>query len=265
MAGKKTSAIQQWDKELAEEAQVASDLVSANAGGQFFNLQGGQLSFGGAPLANNQMAVVVIDYILENVYYPGKYDPENRGGPKCFAFGRTAGENMVPHAQAAEPQSKDCETCPHNEWGSADTGRGKACKNTMRLAMISAGSLDINANFVPIDNPEHFETDGIAYMRLPVTSVKGFSTMVTQVAGVMKRPPYGIFSRVHIEPDAKSQFKVLFEPLDKIGNEVMGAVMTRHKEAMATTDFPYTHDSDGDAPKPKPRAARKGAAKKRKY
>ena len=261
MAGKKKTAIQMWDEELAKEAQVAAGLVASNAGGQFFNLQGGQLSFGGAPLANNQMAVVIIDYIMENVYYPGKYDPDSQGGPACFAFGR--GEDLIPHKEASEPQSKDCESCPHNEWGTADTGKGKACKNTMRLALISAGQLDANGNFTATDDPKQFEAEAIGYMRLPVTSVKGFSTMVTQVANVMKRPPFGIFTRVHVEPDTKSQFKVLFEPLEKVGNNLMGVVMIRRKAAIPTTDFPYVSAGAGAAPEKAPR--KKGVAKKRRY
>jgi hypothetical protein len=38
-----------------------------------------------------------------------------------------------------QPQSDLCKTCEHNQWGSADKGRGKACQNRRRLTMIPAG------------------------------------------------------------------------------------------------------------------------------
>jgi hypothetical protein len=45
-----------------------------------------------------------------------------------------------------EPQNATCEGCPKDEWGTSVTGDGKACKNTVRLAVVPP---DFTADMVP--------------------------------------------------------------------------------------------------------------------
>lgn len=260
---KKSTAIANWDEELAKQAEVAAGMEESVASGQFFSLQGGQLSFNDAPIANNQMAVVILDSILENVYYEAAYDPDDPQGPTCFAFGR-ANDEMGPHDVVVTPQSEDCESCPMNEWGSADVGRGKACRNSRRLAMIPAGTM-VHDDFEPFEDEAKFKTASIAFMRLPVTSVKGYAAFVKQVAGALKRPPHGVFTKVSVVPDPKTQFKVVFEPLDLIPGDLIGPVMERHEEAMSIIDFPYepAEDKPEPAKKTKKKTANKKTAKRK--
>jgi len=192
-----------WDEELAKQAAVAAKVEESTSTGAFFGLKSGVLAFNDSPLPNNEMAVVILDSMLENVFYGGKYDPDEPQAPACFAFGRDEKE-MAPHASVLEAGSQGgdvCQGCANNEWGSADTGRGKACRNTRRLAMIPAGKLEANGKFKAFTDVEHFETAGIGYMKLPVTSVKGYAAFVKQVTGALRRPPHAIFTRVKVVPD----------------------------------------------------------------
>jgi hypothetical protein len=236
------NAIVSWESQLAEEAKVASTMEASASGGQFFSLKGGILAWDGQSIPGNQMAVVILDSIFENVYYAGKYDPDSKTGPSCFAFGRDE-VTISPHISIQElgrAISNRCGECPKNEWASADTGKGKACRNTRRLAMIPAGSFSRDGKFELIDDPEHYKSAQIGFIKLPVTSVRGYATYVRQAAVTLKRPPHGIVTRVKVQPDAKTQFKVTFDPIVNLPNEVMSVIMTRHEEAMATIDFPYT-------------------------
>lgn len=272
-----------WDKELAKQANVAAGMeASASGGGQFFSLKSGVLSFGGNPFPRNEMAVIILDTIMENVFYEGEYDPDVPQGPTCFAFDRDE-KVMKPHIQVVEAGNSQagasglCQGCEMNEWGSAGKGRGKACRNTRRLAMIPAGDFDKKTDeFTLIGDLEHYQHAEIAYMKLPVTSVKSYSTFVKQVAETLKRPPHGIVARVFVVPDAKSQFKVLFEALMKVPDDVMGAVMKRHEEAKSGIDFPYRpfeeeekstpHDKAKGKVLPPPKGkTRAGARSNRKY
>lgn len=250
---KKAGAVVKWDEELARQAQIASKQEESVATGQFFSIRGGQLSFNDSPIPGNAMAVVILDAVLENVYYEGEYDPDTPQSPVCFAFGRDDSE-MTPHEiviKAGNAQSTEgCAGCEHNEWGSAERGRGKACRNTRRLALIPAGNFDDRGRFKLNTDQEHFESTSIAFMKLPVTSVKGYAAFVKQVAGALKRPPFGIVTKVSVVPDAKTQFKVVFEPIQPIPDTLMGAVMARHEEAGQTIDFPYTPPDDEPAAKP---------------
>lgn len=244
MAKAKQTGMMKWDEELARQAQVAAGMEASTAVGSFFSLKAGQLSWAGSPLPGNQMAVVILDSILENVFYGGEYDEANPQGPMCFAFGRED-KAMAPHkvcveagsSQGSEDDGK-CQGCPMNEWGTADKGRGKACKNTRRLSMIPAGTLDAQGKLTLADAAA-IESAGIGYLRLPVTSVKGYAAFVTQTSGALRRPPHGVVTKVSLVPDVKNQFKVVFTPMMSVPDELMGAVMARHDEATKMIEFPY--------------------------
>ncbi len=254
---KGANALIPWDEQMARDAETAAAMEANTGGGNFFSFKGGILSFNGAALPNNQMGVVVLDHIFENVFYEGEYDPTQVSPPTCFALGRDE-LTLAPHEVVVahgSDQHGNCQGCPMNAWGTADKGRGKACRNTRRLAVIPAGELDEAGRFKPYTEEEHFEKAPIGYMKLPVTSVKGWATIVKQVAGALKRPPHGIFMKVRVVPDAQTQFKVNFEPISKAPDSIMPAIMARREEVMATIAFPYSMDRD-ETPAPA-----KGAAK----
>jgi len=257
-----SKAVVAWDEELAKYAEAASEQEANTGGGSMFSVKSGVLSFQDAPLPNNEMAVIILDTIFENTFYEGDYDPDNPSGPLCFALDRNEGD-MKPHvivSDAGFAQNETCEGCENNEFGSADKGKGKACKNTRRLALIPAGNFDSDG-MLELFDADHFSKTEIGFMKLPVTSVKGYAGFVKQVAGTLKRPPFGIVTRIYVEPDAKTQFKVHFEVIDKVPNELLEAIMSRRDEAMATIDFPY---SVYEEPAPKPaRGTRKAPAKKK--
>jgi hypothetical protein len=97
-------------------------------------------------------------------------------------------------------------------------------------------------------------------MKIPVTSVKGYAAFVKSVAGSLKRPPHGIFTKVSVRPDPQTQLKVLFEPLAQVPNELLPAIMKRHEEAAASIEFPYAPAEEREA---KPKARGKPAPAKK--
>jgi hypothetical protein len=247
-----SKALVRWDEELAKQADVSAAMEANAGGGQFFSLKAGVLIWQDAPMPDNQMAVVIVDHIFENVFYEGRYDADNPQGPVCFAFGRddaklTPHQLVVDAGNAQYGAAKLCAGCPQNEFGTAETGRGKACKNTRRLALLPAGNF-AKGQFKLIEDEEHYLSTRIGYLKLPITSVKGFAGFVKQVAGTLRRPPHGIVAKVKVVPDPKSQFMVLFEPLMNVPDELMGAIMKRREEIMPVIDFPYLPREEEAAP-----------------
>ncbi len=96
-----------------------------------FTLPDGQSSDG-------PLECIVLDFAWFMVHYPGVYNSANPQQPNCFAVGRENpdGGNLAPHDTVEKPQHSDCKDCPKNEWGSAPTGKGKACKNQRRLIVV---------------------------------------------------------------------------------------------------------------------------------
>lgn len=143
----KGTAVANYDEELAKLAGASTGLTDSGGGGKFFSLRAGVLQFDDAALPGNQMCVIVASWCLENVYYEEAFDADNRTPPTCFAFCKDpdAKDEMTPpdivdEEEDFERQSDLCKTCEKNEWGSARQGRGKACSNRRRLALIPAGT-----------------------------------------------------------------------------------------------------------------------------
>jgi hypothetical protein len=210
-------------------------------GGTFLSTRGGVLKFGDEEMPGNQACVIVLDCVHENTLYTERFDDDKRASPICYAFGRDSDE-MAPHPSMAQhpeyfvAQNATCSGCPANAWGSADTGRGKACQNRRRLALIPAGYYEPRRGSRDFDlhlfqDEKDFQTADVAFLRLPVTSVENWSRYVQQVAATKHRPPHGVLTRVFLEPDPKKQYKVCFEMVEDIPDELAELVIGRNEEA----------------------------------
>lgn len=265
--------VMSWQDAAKQSAEQQREMEKKTGGGRFFSMRAGQLKFDDVPLPGNMMACVILDSIFETLYYRDGFDPDNPQTPTAFALGRDQKE-LTWNEEYSDPEfagqlCKDSEVC---EWGSAETGRGKAAKETRRLAIIPAGiykSLGKGKGFdlEMFSEEEDFAKSDIAYMKLPVMSVKGFSGFVREVADQLGKPTWGVFVNISVEPDDKSQFRVDFELLEEIPEGLMETIYKRHLEAAEAIDFPYVprDDDDGDdkpAAKGKAPAKANNAAKK---
>jgi hypothetical protein len=258
-----------WELEMRQQAEIAAGAQrSGGGGGKFFSLQAGVLSYDGNPMPGNQMMVVILADTMENSWYDGPYDPSTPASPKCFAFGHEEAD-MEPHVavdndEYFDRQHPQCNGCPRNEWGSAPTGKGKDCKNVMRIAMIPAGQYKAkgtgrNQTFEPemFDDPTHFAKAEVAFLKVPVMSVKNYSKYVKQLNADLARPPHGVITNVYLEPDPKSQFRVMFELVDTLPKDLLPVVMPRHKAELASIDFPYSPPLEPDEEKAPARSSNK--------
>lgn len=249
MAAKKNQ-VANYDEELAKMAGQSATLTE-QGGGRFFSTRAGVLAFGDAPLPGNQMCAIIGAWCLENVFYEGDYDPNAMSPPTCFAFctDPSAKDEMGPHESVLtedvfEAQNETCKGCEQNEWGSSGKGRGKACQNRRRLALLPGGTYipqGRNGGFELelIDDEDHFKSIDEGYMKLPVMSGKGFDAYVRDVAEQFSRPLFAVYTRIFLTPDPKSQFKVNFEMIDKVDDHLIPVLMERHKKLIGEIDFPY--------------------------
>lgn len=255
-AGSKTTAVAKWDEALAARAKLANKAVqNIGGGGQFISLKGGVMSYNDAPVDDNELDVIIPSFVLENQYYVGKYNPKVQQAPVCYAFG-TDEDEMVPHEKSPDPQADRCSECPHNEWGSdPEGGRGKACKNVARLAILPADCLEEGA--------EGVRSAQEAFVKVPVTSMKNWAGHVKKL-DASNLPPLAFVTTMSLVPDAKSQFQLTFHAKDRIEDgEAIGAVLERADELDKTIDFPYQEVDQEAAPRGRgnARAASRAPAK----
>ena len=224
-----STALVSWEDKLAAYAVEAAAEESV-VGGKFLSLKAGRLALDKVPCAGNKLDVVVIAHTTEYAYYEGKYDQNNPQPPVCYAFGKDE-QSMSPHEKAGKPQAENCASCPMNQWGSdPNGGKGKACKNTRRLALLPADC---------VNNPDSIADVEEIYVKLPVMSVKNWAMYVNNVAAQYRRPPFGVITSITTEPDAKSQFKVVFKAVDRVNDAALPAIIQRHETSASSVGFAY--------------------------
>jgi hypothetical protein len=197
VVAEQTKELANYDEMLAKMAKKATAIekpTTSNIG-----TRAGILTYNGTPVPDNKLNVIIIASTHANLYYEGKYDEKNPTNPVCYAYSED-GENMVPHPKSSKPQHTDCATCQWNAWESdPEGGRGKACKNSRRLALIPADT-----------TVEDLKTAEIATLQLPVTSVKVWAQYVNKLDALFARPPLGVYTTIGSVPDRLTTFKLTF-------------------------------------------------------
>jgi len=234
-----------WKEKLGEKIKQQQE-AEKGTGGQFISLKSGVMSYGGMPVQGNKCDVVVLESIHENAFYPDKYGTTDNTSPACFAFSVDGGDAMAPHPDAEHKQAKTCKECPNNKWGSADGGRGKgkACGNRRRLAVIPAGECN---------TAEAISNAPVAYLRVPPTSTRFWGAYVQNVIAKTDLPFFASITNVALLPDPKTQMKLNFTHTATITDDELLEALYRRAAAEATLiDFPYPKNVGGEeAPKPK--------------
>ena len=234
------TAVMPWEEQMAGIAAKASS--AEKLGGDYaknIGTQSGVMTIDDEPVEGNEMRLVVVASLHKNTLYPGPYDPKNKTVPKCYAYGDESAEDpedsMKPHEKVAEPEGDEnglCKACWANEFGSADTGRGKACKNTRSLAVITEDALE---------SVEALAAAEVRGLSVPVMSVKLWSKFVKSLEENFQRPCFGVICTVKLVPDAKSQFLITFkfEELIDFTQELWTAMLAKRDEALAAMAVPY--------------------------
>ena len=256
--GSEETAIVNWDAQLALEATTAMEQEASTAIGSRIKITDGDMELpDGSPVPGNAIACVILDSMIEHVYYTSTYDPDAPDAPECFALGRDE-EKLTPHkvvVEAGTKKSDVCKGCTLNDWGTSERGRGKACKSVRRLAVVVAGTLaDEGEGKFSAHTPKELAGESVMSLKVPVTSVKAFASYVRLIGSTLKRPPAGVVTRIRTEKDKKTKFKILFECLGKVDDAHMRTVITHKAAAQSLLEQPYAA--------PEEKAKGKGKGKK---
>lgn len=262
MATKKPgTAVVPWKEEMAAAARKAAAVEKNSGGGSILQkivAQGGVLTVDEQPVPGNALDVIVLQSVVHNAYYAGAYNPRVKSIPVCYSYGAkdddAPEDNMAPHEESKEPQDEGngCAGCWANQMGSADTGRGKACKNVRQLAMVTADAAE---------SAEAMEAAEVRVLSLPVTSVKFWANFVKKTAEDLSLPYWGVVVRVTAMPDAKTQFAVKFAFVSVIDFEADAGLYEALKAKMeplyGEMTQPYKEPTEEAAPPPRAAPARK--------
>lgn len=240
-------ALTDWDEKLASKVKAAQKVASSIGGGSrnVLSFKGGRMSYQGGFVPDNNLNVIILKAINENNFFEGQYDPNSPASPLCYAFGSPDGEDegMGPdkthfkgHEGDIQSETGRCVDCAHNEWGSAEKGRGKACKNQVSLAFVTADALD---------SIEAMEKAEVIYAKLPVTSGKSWKGYINELGD---RHFLEFVTNIQVTPSGET-YVVEFSAQDQVErNEVFGALVDKSDKEDAKK--PEAYPVFEEAPKP---------------
>jgi hypothetical protein len=161
---------------LAQRVRATSNIIKISTDGKHLVIPG----LGEAPAPAD---LVVLEFMAKNVYYdPNKpYDPNNISGPLCAAMGFDLNDNLKPFDNATDKQAESCKECPLNQFGSK--GAGKACQNRRLVAVLP---------------PDASADTDIYVLDVSATGIKGFDTIIAQMATVAGKEPH--YFKVEVFP-----------------------------------------------------------------
>ena len=258
VAKKKTSSkssskeIALFEQEMAElaEQSISNETVAT---GSRMTYNKGEFQLNGDPLGD-ELDVVVIAERTEHAYYDGPYDKDNPQPPACFAIG-TDPEEMSPHENSSDPQADACAQCWANEFGSAEVGAGKACKNSRRIAVISSDDV----------SKASYDSENVAYINVAPTSIKYFTSFKKKVVQMLGRPFFSVKAILGIEP-FDNYNKLTFEAGDSLQPKEVYLVRDLASSITETLEKPFPKPDEYEQPAKKvvkKKTAKKKVAKKK--
>ena len=229
-----------------EAIEVMADNLAELGGNLKFDKvkipSGGGLSFeiideNGEAKAVTELTGVVIDHYPINAYWERKYTGENNP-PDCSSMDSKIGTIM---ADGKPVGTRTCADCPHNQWGSdPDGGKGKACKNMIRIYLLQEGCA------FPV------------LLTLPPTSTGNWRDYMKRLAGRVKSV-YGIVTKVKLEKDKSeggiTYSKAAFTKADELRREEKQAIKTyagqlkpyMRSVAIDSAEYNVAPEDDGQA------------------
>lgn len=258
--GKKASnvALAKWDQKFAPLAKEAADQVkNVGGGGTAVKFGRGSISVGGATVPGGKLECIILGSCALNAWWSIDYDADNVQPPDCYAFAIVSGDpEMVPHAEAADKQSDKCADCGKNQFGTSKRGRGKACSNCIKLALITANDAS---------DADGVASAEIAIGRVSPTNLKHWAGYVKSLAQEDGRPPWAVVTQIQTFDDPDTQIRVQFTKVETIDDPAILEALEKRigEDGSKIQEFlqqPYGPAVEKKVPKAKAGANRKFAA-----
>lgn len=188
-------------KELAarmqrEVAALRDRLTSRTV--QHIKYKGAQHFILGDDLTVREIEIVVVAFTNTNAYYATGFVAGTVQPPLCYAIDPLP-HGMIPRDNSPAKQHHECDSCKMNQFKSHQNGRGKACRNARRLAVLLLNNTTVEkADLCTID--------------VPPTSLKAFDRYVTSLAARYGCMPVAVLTRVTLDPNetySKLNFEVI--------------------------------------------------------
>jgi hypothetical protein len=262
-ASKGTALMSMKDIEdmYAVDAKVAADAAPVAGGPPLISTKGEQFQIGENILPDMLELIVVAEGVLRT-YYDSDYDPDQKSPPACFAVAvadKNVDATIVSHESSPNRQGgKDfkCQGCEMNAFGTAERGKGKACGEYRRLAVVFSDDKALSSG-------EGNITWG--YLNLSPTALGDWGKFVQGLERVERRPPHGVIIKFTFDrknPKEQMRKRVIAIGYQKISDPgVASRILKLRKEILESNTLTRPIPVDGYvAPGSKPAPVARGRA-----
>ena len=150
-----------------------------------------------SPDSVKELIGVIVDHHPVNAFWSDKYSGQNNP-PDCSSMDGKKGIGKPGGA---------CSSCPYNDFGSAEDGKGKACKNMRRIYLLPEGDL------FPL------------LITLPPTSIKSFSDYIAKRIITKGLRSYSVVTKITLKrvqnSNGISYSQAQFSLLNKLPDEIV--------------------------------------------
>lgn len=182
---------------------------------------------------------IIVDFYAMNAFYDRPFDRDNPSPPACYALGEMP-STLAPPKDVPDRQAETCSVCPMNAFGSADNGKGKACRNKRILAIVpEEGAAEVELSLLDV----------------PPGSVAKFDAYVAGLSAKHQTVPVGVVTKITLDK-SQQYFSPRFEVVKPVDESALGAAFGRRDEARSLLSA--APDTSGyEAPKRKAAGTRR--------
>jgi hypothetical protein len=170
--------------------QVAADLARlGNTGGKdsIRVLQDKTFQMPDDTIVAGPLEMVIVDFVYRNEYYTEAFNRKDIKAPACFAVNPEQ-KLLIPTPNSPKmqvPAGESCNKCQWDKFGSSATGDGKACKNTIYMAVLPTDATEDSPLYVIKTSP---------------TAINPFNNHVAKVGRTVSLPLWAVTSKVFFDP-----------------------------------------------------------------
>lgn len=224
-------------------------LMGSGGNGKRISIRGGvfRMIVDGKEIAQNEeramnVVIVAANAHVSRSYYEGTYEEGKNIAPSCWS-----NDGITPDSKVSEPQAGKCASCPQNIAGSAEQGKGRACRYSQRLAVTLEN--DLQGDVYQLTLPAQSIFGKAENSKMPLQAyaqfLGGHGLPVTSVVTEMR------FDTASATP------KLTFKAVRPLEVDELATAQTKGESAEAKTaiaNTPAMLDGAKSAPKAEPKA-----------
>jgi len=169
-------------------ASVAADLarLGSTGGKDAIRItQDKKFQFPDDTTSDGPLDLIIVDFVYRNEYYPGAYNRKEVVAPTCFAVNDTQ-TLLAPSPNSPKPQHDKCNGCQWDKYGSSPQGDGKACKNTVYMAVLQPDATEESTMFVVKTSP---------------TGIRYINNHVAKIGRTVNLPVWAVLTKMYFDPN----------------------------------------------------------------